>query len=126
MEASLKVIDEKKLKRKLIRAKRKDLICRRYKMSEDFIEQNVDHVDWFFILSYQDLSEKFLIKWRKKLLWHAVSRFQKMSYSFIVKNWTRINMKMLLQNSKVDHEELEENGFYLACKLKDFNKDYTC
>jgi len=46
-----------------------DTICRREKLSEEFIREHQDKVNWFDICYYQALSEDFIREFKDKVDW---------------------------------------------------------
>jgi hypothetical protein len=53
------------------------------KLSEEFIREFKDKVDWFHISQYQKLSEEFIREFKDKVDWSYISQYQKLSESFI-------------------------------------------
>ena len=52
-------------------------------LSENFIREFEDKVDWFFISCSQKLSENFIREFRDKVDWWGISRYQIISKNFI-------------------------------------------
>ena len=53
------------------------------KLSEDFIREFKDKVDWYWISAYQSLSEDFIREFKDNVYWCSISEYQKLSESFI-------------------------------------------
>ena len=53
------------------------------KLSEDFIIEFKDKVDWEYISKYQTLSEEFIRKFKNKVDWYWISKHQTLSEDFI-------------------------------------------
>jgi hypothetical protein len=53
------------------------------KLSEDFIREFQDKVSWNCISTYQKLSEDFIREFQHKVSWNNISRYQKLSEDFI-------------------------------------------
>lgn len=58
-------------------------ICRNSTLSESFIEEMVNRVNWAIICDHQYLSEPFIRKWLHKFSLDKVFEYQKVSESFI-------------------------------------------
>ena len=52
-------------------------------LSEDFIREFQDKVDWDWISKYQNLSEDFIREFKDKVDWYYISKYQKVSNKFI-------------------------------------------
>ena len=52
-------------------------------LSEDFIREFQDKVNWEYISLYQKLSEEFIREFQDKVNWEYISCFQKLSEDFI-------------------------------------------
>ena len=52
------------------------------KLTEDFIREFKDKVDWFYISLSQELSEKFIKEFQDKVNWEYISEYQELSGSF--------------------------------------------
>ena len=55
-------------------------------LTEDFIREFQDKVNWKCISFYQTLSEDFIIEFKDKVDWEYISKYQKLSEDFIKKN----------------------------------------
>ena len=53
------------------------------KLTEDFIREYQDSVDWTLISTHQKLSEPFIREFKDKLGWWCISRFQTLSEDFM-------------------------------------------
>jgi len=70
------------------------------KLTEEFLEDFKDELDWFFISIKQELSEHQMEKYEDKLDWWLLSQWQNMSSEFIEKH-----------RDKLDEEQLKRNKF---------------
>lgn len=61
------------------------IICNHQNLSEAFIEKFKDRVDWKIISCKQKLSEVFIMKYKAKLCWSDVCAYQKLSEKFMIK-----------------------------------------
>ena len=52
-------------------------------LTEDFIREFQDKVDWEYISIYQNLSEDFIKEFQNKVNWRIISKYQKLSEDFI-------------------------------------------
>ena len=53
------------------------------KLTEDFIREFKDKVNWCYISYYQKLSEDFIREFKNKVNWIWISKYQKLSENFI-------------------------------------------
>ena len=70
-----------------------DWICiSRYPhLSEDFIRKFADRVEWYYISAYQYLSENFIREFADKVGWYWISRCQQLSEDFIREFKDKVN-----------------------------------
>ena len=52
------------------------------KLSEDFIREFQDKINWKTISATQKLSEEFIIEFKDKVDWEYISKYQKLSKEF--------------------------------------------
>ena len=52
-------------------------------LSETFIDEFANYLDWVYISKYKTLSEDFIMKYKDKINWSCISRYQKLSENFI-------------------------------------------
>ena len=55
----------------------------RENLTEDFIREFADKVNWYYISLYQHLSEDFIREFANRVNWNAVSANQRLSEDFI-------------------------------------------
>ena len=55
-------------------------------LSEEYIRENSDKINWVRISEYQILSENFIREFSDKVNWHVISQYQKLSEGFIREN----------------------------------------
>ena len=60
-------------------------------LSEDFIRKFADRVDWYYISAYQYLSENFIREFADKVGWYWISRCQQLSEDFIREFKDKVN-----------------------------------
>ena len=54
-------------------------ISRHKKLSEEFIREFQDKINWYFISSrYQKLSEEFIREFQSSIYWGSISNYQKL------------------------------------------------
>jgi hypothetical protein len=94
-------------------------------LSEDFIREFKDKVDWINISTYQKLSEKFIKEFKDYVDWNCVSTYQKLSKKFIKEfnlkisedNWlyksTKYKLDKLLKPGKY---KLNDEGYFVGYK----------
>ena len=77
------------------------ITCRQ-KLSEDFIKEFSDEVDFDWVVAYQDVSEEFIELFQDKINWYQVSS-KKLSNNFIIKfahklDWTKVHYKNISED----------------------------
>ena len=60
-------------------------------LSEDFIRKFADRVDWYYISAYQYLSEDFIREFKDWVYWDAISYYQQLSEDFIREFKDKVN-----------------------------------
>jgi len=80
-------------------------------LSEEFIEQNKDRVDWYWISMYQKLSEEFIERNSDLVDWMNISAFQKLSEEFIERNKYLVDWDCISEYQKLSEEFIERNRF---------------
>ena len=63
-------------------------------LSEDFIDEFKDKVDWFCISKYQHLSEDFIREFKNDVEWLYISEYQHLSKEFIEEFKDKIYMRL--------------------------------
>lgn len=63
--------------------KRVENLCRDFILSEKFMRDYANFLDWGTISIYQTLSEDFMRNWKHKILWYYATRNQRMSEEFM-------------------------------------------
>ncbi len=61
-------------------------------LSEAFIERHADRIDWYCISNYGDMSEEFMERHANQLDWGLISQMQTMSMEFMWRNRDRITV----------------------------------
>ena len=69
--------------------------------------------------SAKELTEDFMTKYRDKLNWGIVSKYQKMSISFIGNNIAKVSINKLKANPYIDKELLKSLNLQAMKKLMD-------
>ena len=72
-------------------------ISKNQTLSESFIEKHIDKVDWYCISKYQTLSEDFIEKYIDKVYWYFISKCQKLSKLFIEKHSNKVDWNCIFQ-----------------------------
>lgn len=91
----------------------------KYKLSEDFIRNNQDEIDWCRIVETQVLSEDIIMEFHKKMIWHQLSRQQVLSEDLIRTflhevDWAGISYSQKLSESFIGQHEHEIKWGYIA------------
>jgi len=77
-------------------------------LSESFIREFADKVDWFNISRYQKLSESFIREFADRVNWKAICQYQKLSESFIRKFADKVNWFTLSRYQKLSELFIED------------------
>lgn len=77
-------------------------------LSEDFIRQFKNKLDWDFIVVRQNLSEDFIEKHSKFIDWWLLGAWQELSDAFIDKHSDKLDMEQLLKYE--DNKKLKRYG----------------
>jgi hypothetical protein len=93
----------------------------RQKLSEQFMRDFRDRVDWMSISICQDLTESFMREMKDDVLWNYAAENQKMSKDFIIEFHDRINYYCLIKNKHKDMKKLSELLIYELSLVIDKN-----
>ena len=86
-----------------------DLYASKYqKLSENFIIEFQDKVDWDWIPKYQKLSEDFIREFQDKIYWTYISKYQKLSENFIREFQDKVDWDCISEYQKLSYEFIEE------------------
>jgi hypothetical protein len=80
-------------------------------LSERFIEKFKEKLDWYYISWHQTLSELFIEKYKNKVDWYHISRYQKLSENFLLNNLEYVVIDWLEDNKNLPKELLEKVKF---------------
>ena len=90
-------------------------IWHEYKFSESELEKIIDamtgalaYFDWCSISSDQDLTEAFMDKYANNINWAFIAMYQNMSYDFLIRHKSRINIGDLLKNMVTDRAIIDK------------------
>lgn len=83
-------------------------IAIRQKLSEPFIREFQDEVDWDCISKYQKLSEDFIREFQDKVDWLYISMSQKLSEDFIREFQYKVDWYWISKCQKLSNEFIEE------------------
>ena len=67
-------------------------------LTENFIRDYQDKLDWMRVCIKQNLSESFMMEMEDRVLWNYAAENQKMTESFILANAHRLNYYCLVKN----------------------------
>ncbi len=79
-------------------------------LTEEFIEQNSDKVNWSNVSVRQTLSEEFIERNSDKVDWCHISAFQKLSEGFIERNADKVNWDNISSRQKLSEDFIERNS----------------
>jgi len=76
------------------------------KLSEEFIIEflDKDKFDWCNVCVYQRLSEDFIRKFQDKVNWYCISQYQSLSKEFVAEFVNKISFEAILANNKISKE----------------------
>ena len=97
-----------------------DIACN-HNLSEGFIREFKDKLDWEFVSEYQFLSEDFIREFQNKLDWYHLSKKQKLSDSFLLEFQNKIVWDLYLTLHQVEFTIMKRailrSSFYIIDKL---------
>ena len=87
-----------------------DWICiSRYPhLSEDFIRKFADRVDWYYISAYQHLSENFIREFADRVAWDWIVKYQPLSEDFIREFKDKVNWNYISANQHLSEDFIRE------------------
>jgi len=91
-------------------------------LSEEFIHEHKDLVDWEGISKYKKLSEEFIVEHKDLVHWEDISQYQQLSEEFIVGHkdlvdWLNISAyQQLSEEFIVEYKDLVDWVFISACQ----------
>ena len=98
-----------------------DWICiSRYPhLSEDFIRKFADRVEWYYISAYQHLSENFIREFADRVAWDWIVKYQPLSEDFIREfkdkvNWYYISAYQHLSENFIREFKDKVNWFWIS------------
>ena len=104
-----------------------NLICSYQTLSEDFIRKHVDIFNktaWTSISKYQILSEAFIEEFSENVDWYMIFIHQKFSKTFLEKHYKRVTLEHIFKNVKISeiffenhYKELSAKWLIKNCKL---------
>lgn len=74
----------------------------------EYIRENKDKVNWYYISKYQKLSEDFIREFQDKVDWDSISADQKLSEDFIREFEDRVNWGCLSEYQKLSEDFIRE------------------
>ena len=93
-----------------------DSICEHQILSEFFIKKHWNRVNWKLICRHQKLSEEFMSCHSNVIVWEEVFQFQKVSEEFLqncIKESVRIDWRLISIHQKLSEEFMHEYRFLL-------------
>ncbi len=99
-----------------------EYVSKNQKLSEPFIEKWADKINWYWISSYQTLSESFIEKWADKLTWDFICGRQKLSESFIEKWSNKVNWGLISCHQKLSEDFIIKHKDKINFKYLTYDK----
>jgi len=79
------------------------------KFSADFLEENVEKIDWKNVCRNQVLTEDFMKKYASKINWNYISQYQKLSEEFMDYYKEMLNWSYLCMHQKLSEDFMAEH-----------------
>jgi len=84
-------------------------ILKHHKLSEDFIRENADNVNWTYVSVNQNLSEGFIREFQDKVNWYFISIYQKLSFEEFIREFqNKVNWHWISIYQKLSEEFIRE------------------
>ena len=88
-------------------------------LSEDFIRKFADRVEWYYISAYQHLSENFIREFADRVAWDWIVKYQPLSEDFIREfkdkvNWYYISAYQHLSENFIREFKDKVNWFWIS------------
>ena len=77
-------------------------------LSEDFIRKFADRVDWYYISAYQYLSENFIREFADRVAWDWIVKYQPLSEDFIREFKDKVNWNYISANQHLSENFIRE------------------
>ena len=77
-------------------------------LSEDFIREFKDRVSWYYISTFQHLSEDFIREFQDRVDWKGISACQRLSESFIREFADRLDWGWMSENQQLSEDFIRE------------------
>ena len=77
-------------------------------LSEDFIRKFADKVDWYYISAYQCLSEDFIREFQDRVAWDWIVKYQPLSEDFIREFKDKVNWNYISANQHLSENFIRE------------------
>jgi hypothetical protein len=99
-----------------------DGISKKSKLSIDFIKEFREKLSYYYLVRYQQLSEDIIEDITESYVWNEVFNYQSLSAEFVMKHLFRMigkpwHVSALRKNKKINQQELEDKGVYVAIKM---------
>ena len=98
-------------------------------LTEEFIRNNKNKINWFYISKDQKLNENFIREFQDKVYWKEISKYQKLSNKFLIEFKNKVNWFYLLKkygyNLAINNSNIS-GKYILYYKIisNNFNSDY--
>ena len=93
-------------------------------LSEGFIREFADRVYWYWISKYKHLSEDFIRKFTDRVYWYCVSQYQRLSENLIREFKNRVDWFLISKYQHLSKEFIEEFKDKLDMELIDNSWHY--
>ena len=79
-------------------------------ISEEFIEANIDRIDWWWISNYTPFSEKLIEKYVDRVHWYFITQCQRLSEAFIEKHTDRVDWYLVSTCQTISEAFIEKHS----------------
>lgn len=99
-----------------------EYVSKRQTLSEPFMEKWADKIGWYWVSSYQILSESFIEKWADKLVWEFICASQILSEPFIEKWAHKVNWDVISTDQELSEDFIIKHKDKINFQNLVFNK----
>ncbi len=93
-------------------------VCKYQKLTEKFIRNHKNELDWNTISEYQKLSERFILEMSDYVNWVWISEKQKLSKEFILQNKDKLIMTRIFCRKKISlPKEIKNSEYFKIYKI---------
>lgn len=99
-----------------------EYVSKRQILSEPFMEKWAHKIGWYWVSSYQILSEPFIEKWADKLVWDFICSSQTLSEPFIEKWAHKVDWAVISTHQKLSEDFIIKHKDKIKFEYLTYNK----